>query len=281
METVAPGVAGNGSPGRRSRRCRDLAGARAAGQPLPADPFRLGVASGFPTDDSIVLWTRLAPDPLAPDGGMPPLDWHVSYEVAADENFRRRPRGGTGNRVRAVCPQRARGSGRPLARPPILVSIHRRRATQRHWANAHPARCERGVAELRLAVACCQHYEHGHFSASSTWPPTRRMPSCSWATTSMRAPQPRNRVRAAVAPAARWRTTGCAIPSTSSIRAAGRPCSGTLAVTWDDHEVANDYSGPQRPRRRSRCVSGPPHGGLPGVFRAPALAAFSGAREAA
>ena len=36
-----------------------------------ADPFTLGVASGAP--DGMVLWTRLAPNPLADDGfgGMP------------------------------------------------------------------------------------------------------------------------------------------------------------------------------------------------------------------
>ncbi|MGH9767893.1 MAG: PhoD-like phosphatase N-terminal domain-containing protein, partial [Blastocatellia bacterium] len=28
------------------------------------DPFSLGVASGDPLPDSVVLWTRLAPDPL-------------------------------------------------------------------------------------------------------------------------------------------------------------------------------------------------------------------------
>jgi PhoD-like phosphatase, N-terminal domain len=30
------------------------------------NPFTLGVASGDPTPDGIVLWTRLAPDPVAP-----------------------------------------------------------------------------------------------------------------------------------------------------------------------------------------------------------------------
>src|SRR5450759_5320783 len=34
-------------------------------------PFTLGVASGSPRADGIVLWTRLAPELLA-DGGMPP-----------------------------------------------------------------------------------------------------------------------------------------------------------------------------------------------------------------
>ena len=35
-------------------------------------PFTLGVASGYPTPDSMVLWTRLALSPLEPGGGMPP-----------------------------------------------------------------------------------------------------------------------------------------------------------------------------------------------------------------
>ena len=38
---------------------------------LSADPFTLGVASGYPTPEGVILWTRLAPEPLAPGGGMP------------------------------------------------------------------------------------------------------------------------------------------------------------------------------------------------------------------
>ena len=47
--------------------------ADATAPPATASPFTLGVASGDPTPDGVVLWTRLAPDPLAPDGrgGMP------------------------------------------------------------------------------------------------------------------------------------------------------------------------------------------------------------------
>ncbi|MGW1882533.1 PhoD-like phosphatase N-terminal domain-containing protein [Streptomyces sp. NPDC001970] len=38
----------------------------------PTAPFTLGVASGDPDHHSVVLWTRLAPDPLnAETGGMP------------------------------------------------------------------------------------------------------------------------------------------------------------------------------------------------------------------
>src|SRR3954471_2204918 len=56
--------------------------------PAPAvhDPFQLGVASGDPLPDSIVLWTRLAPDPLN-GGGMSGDPVEVRWEVATDEAF--------------------------------------------------------------------------------------------------------------------------------------------------------------------------------------------------
>jgi alkaline phosphatase D len=57
----------------------------AAAQQLP-DPFTLGVASGDPLADRVILWTRLAPDPLN-GGGMPPADVPVLWEVASDEAF--------------------------------------------------------------------------------------------------------------------------------------------------------------------------------------------------
>lgn len=56
---------------------------------LGGDPFTLGVASGDPATTSVVLWTRLAPEPTADDGGagMPDDDVPVAWEVAADEGF--------------------------------------------------------------------------------------------------------------------------------------------------------------------------------------------------
>src|SRR5262249_34952458 len=50
-------------------------------------PFTLGVASGYPTPTGVVLWTRLAPNPLA-GGGMPQAAVEVGWEIAADESFR-------------------------------------------------------------------------------------------------------------------------------------------------------------------------------------------------
>ncbi|MHA5053259.1 alkaline phosphatase D family protein [Streptomyces sp. SD15] len=62
---------------------------------LDPAPFTLGVASGEPDHESVVLWTRLAPDPLdASTGGMPAVPALVEWEVALDEQFRHVVRAG-------------------------------------------------------------------------------------------------------------------------------------------------------------------------------------------
>jgi alkaline phosphatase D len=53
---------------------------------LAGEPFTLGVASGDPRPESVVLWTRLAPDPVN-GGGMPDVDVPVIWEVALDAAF--------------------------------------------------------------------------------------------------------------------------------------------------------------------------------------------------
>ena len=141
--------------------------AEASGPAAPPDAFQLGVASGDPTSDGVVLWTRLAPDPLAEDGhgGMPGRPYAVAYEVAEDERFRRIV---------------ARGSA--LATPELGHSIH---AEVRHLAPGReyfyrfrtgrdispvgrtktaPAASAR-PSEFRFAVASCQAWYHGYFTA--------------------------------------------------------------------------------------------------------------------
>ena len=51
-----------------------------------APPFSLGVASGDPAPDGVVLWTRLAPKPLE-GGGMPMVNVDVDWEIARDARF--------------------------------------------------------------------------------------------------------------------------------------------------------------------------------------------------
>src|SRR3954467_14273975 len=65
-----------------------FAKARSAPARFTGYPFTLGVASGDPTADSVVLWTRLAPSPLAGNGGMPDKAITVQWEVAKDEPSR-------------------------------------------------------------------------------------------------------------------------------------------------------------------------------------------------
>jgi alkaline phosphatase D len=58
-------------------------------RPAPAlggPVFTLGVASGDPDDESVVLWTRLAVAPLD-GGGMPDAEIDVAWEVARDDSF--------------------------------------------------------------------------------------------------------------------------------------------------------------------------------------------------
>ena len=59
----------------------------AAAPGLAPGSFALGVASGDPLSDAVMLWTRLAASPAAVDGGSPTTDVEVAYDVATDEAF--------------------------------------------------------------------------------------------------------------------------------------------------------------------------------------------------
>lgn len=140
--------------------------AKAAATPPHFDhPFRLGVASGDPLPDGVVLWTRLAPDPLAEDGsgGMPSEGFGVRYEVAEDERFARIVR-----------------RGAVEARPEFGHSVHVELSGLRpgreyfYRFRAGPAISPVGrtvtapavtasVDRLRLAVTSCQNFPAGHF----------------------------------------------------------------------------------------------------------------------
>ena len=87
---TAGGLAATGAllrPASLAQAAADPAGTatRAAGV---AAPFQLGVASGDPLPDSVVIWTRLVADPLAPGGGMPERPVTVDWEVAGDPALR-------------------------------------------------------------------------------------------------------------------------------------------------------------------------------------------------
>lgn len=142
-----------------------LASRLAAGVPLPANPFTLGIASGEPGRDNAILWTRLAPQPDRADGGMPPVDVAVHWEVARNADM-------------SAVVQR----GQSMASPDLAHSVHvelqdlepnrhywYRFATATHQspvgrtktlpANTDPS------STIRFVTASCQNYTHGHFHA--------------------------------------------------------------------------------------------------------------------
>src|ERR687887_2027827 len=73
-------------------------GRRARPPRIRGYPFTLGVASGDPLPDGVVLWTRLAPDPLH-GGGMPKTAVDVQWLVASDERMQSVVRSGTTSAV--------------------------------------------------------------------------------------------------------------------------------------------------------------------------------------
>ena len=81
-------------------------------------PFTLGVASGSPLTTGVVLWTRLAPEPLG-GGGAGPDAIVVCWELAEDEGFGRScrvavstrcRRGGTASMFPSAAWRRATGT---------------------------------------------------------------------------------------------------------------------------------------------------------------------------
>ncbi|MEQ3550082.1 alkaline phosphatase D family protein [Pseudonocardia nematodicida] len=139
-----------------------LPGSRA----LP-DPFGLGVASGDPSSDGVVLWTRLAPDPDAEDGhgGMPDRPVAVDWEVAEDERF---------TRVVARGTETARGQSahsvhaEPAGLAPGRDYFYRFRA-EGHLSPAARTRTApapgAAVPALTVAAASCANFGSGHFTA--------------------------------------------------------------------------------------------------------------------
>ena len=152
-------------------------------------PFALGVASGDPWPGGMVIWTRLAPEPMQPGGGMPPAPVEVAWEVAEDEGFRR-----IAARGRALAmPERAHAVHVELSGLPPGRSWHYRF----HAAGAtSPTGRTRTApapgdtpARLRLAQAGCQHYSTASSPPGGTLPRSRISTwSSTTATTSMNSP---------------------------------------------------------------------------------------------
>jgi alkaline phosphatase D len=225
--------------------------ARAAETPLPDGVFSLGVASGDPLPDGIVLWTRLAPDPLN-GGGMPDSAVSVDWEIAEDDRFRKTVRRG----VAQALPEYGHS---------VHVDVRHLRPGREYWYRfrvggqisptgrtrtaPHPHSKSGG---LRFALASCQNWQHGYFTpyadmlaqdpdfvlfvgdyiyeSSPSATALRRHEGTGEPYTLV---QYRNRY-------AQYRTD----PDLAAMHA-----NAPFVVTFDDHEVDNDWAGeiPQDP----------------------------------
>ncbi|MGH3741983.1 MAG: alkaline phosphatase D family protein [Micromonosporaceae bacterium] len=138
-----------------------------ADRSLRTDPFTLGVASGDPDHEGFVLWTRLAPQPLAEDGlgGMPDRVVEVEWELAADDRFRHVVRRG----VKDADPRSAHSVHVELDGLSADRDYYYRFRVGRHLSPAArtrtaPAPSTLGGA-LAMAFVSCSQYEHGFFTA--------------------------------------------------------------------------------------------------------------------
>ncbi len=126
-------------------------------------PFQLGVASGDPTTDGFVIWTRIAPEPFVPEA-LGKTIYELLWEVAEDGSF-----------------SRIRASGTVAARAHLAHAVHvevggldagreyfyRFRIGNYESPAGRAVTCPSARTErpLRFAVASCAHYEQGFFSA--------------------------------------------------------------------------------------------------------------------
>jgi alkaline phosphatase D len=226
------------------------AGACAQVNPKPrfaADPFSLGVASGYPLPEGLVLWTRLAPAPGEIDGGMERDIVSVRWEIARDELMRDVVASGSidampewGHSVHAepagLAPDRpywyrfsAGAAQSPVGRTRTAPA-----------ADSAPAR-------LRFAFASCQQYEQGYYGAYRHIVADEPdfiaflgdyIYESSWGRRHVRkhgSGEPYT--------LADYRARYALYKSDPDLQAAHRAC--PWIVTWDDHEVDNDYANDQ------------------------------------
>jgi alkaline phosphatase D len=216
-----------------------------------ADPFALGVASGAPRPDGFVLWTRVAPDPLSSDpampGGMTGGDVPVTYEIASDPQMRDVVRRGAATAEAAYAHSvHADIRGLPPGRSWWYRFLSGDAASPVGRAmTTVPAGTP--LPRLRFGFVSCANYEFGYFSAYrhlADENPDVVLYLGDYFYEYIEQVRPTVRthsdgIEAATLPTYRNRYAQYRLdPDLARLHA----IAPTL-VTWDDHEVSNDYAG--------------------------------------
>jgi alkaline phosphatase D len=209
-------------------------------------PFTLGVASGAPLPDAVVLWTRILFDPLDART-TPPVAFTVRWEVAEDEAFRNVAARGT-------------ATANPALAHSVHVDVRGLRPGRWYWyrfmlgdAVSPVGRTRTAPAQdslpgaLKLAVASCQHWEFGHYAAHRHI--AQAAPDLvaflgdyiyEWGRYSLDHPERAVR-RDESYTLEQYRARYAQYKSDADLQAAHHVA--PWIMTWDDHEVANDYGG--------------------------------------
>ncbi len=209
-------------------------------------PFTLGVASGSPRPDGIVLWTRLAPD-LLTGGGMRQANVAVGWELAADEGFRSISRAGKTTATAALAHS-------------VHVELSGLEPGRWYWyrftagnavspigrTRTAPAR-DSAVDRLRFAFASCQHYQQGYFAAHRHMAAEDPDLILFLGDYIYESSGGRNPVRLHATPEpltlAQYRDRYALYKTDPDLQRSHAVA--PWIVTWDDHEVDNDYAGDQ------------------------------------
>jgi alkaline phosphatase D len=235
------------------RRILQLAAASAAACWLPrsawsqshlsGNPFTIGVASGSPTHDSVVLWTRLMASGVGEDLGRDAIA--VRWEVAHDEQFSRVAQRGQSQALAELAHSvHAEVTGLEPQRWYFYRFMAGDAVSPTGRTRTMPA-ADALVQKLRLAYASCQRWEHGYYSAYRHMLGENLDAVLFLGDYIYEYPGAKNAVRT---PTGGWvltledyRRRYALHHSDADLQAMHAAC--PWFVTWDDHEVQNDYAG--------------------------------------
>jgi alkaline phosphatase D len=216
---------------------------------ITSNPFSLGIASGSPTQDGIVLWTRLAPSGLFGTANLGTQDITVQWELAHDEGFTRIVQRGQANALAALAHSvHVEVAGLQGGRGYFYRFIVGDFTSPTGRTRTLPA-ADSPAGRFRIAYASCQRWEHGYYSAYRHMLADQPDLVLFLGDYIYEYPRAANQVRAPNATSnGGWTLTLDDYRSRYALHKSdpdlqAMHAAAPWAFTWDDHEVQNDYTG--------------------------------------